>query len=84
MQEQLIGTVTHYFDKPHVGVVQLVADLSVGDTIHFRGHTTDFEQTAGSLQIEHGPVENAGPGSEIAIHVDERVRAHDEFYRVSD
>jgi len=84
MQEQLIGTVTHYFDKPHVGVVQLVADVSVGDALHFRGHTTDFEQTAGSLQVEHGPVESAAAGSEIAIHVDERVRAHDEVYLVTD
>lgn len=84
MEEQLIGTVTHYFDKPHVGVVQLVAELKVGDTLHFRGHTTDFEQKATSLQVEHGPVESAGAGSEIAIQVQERVRAHDQVFRVGD
>ena len=84
MEEQLIGTVTHYFDKPHVGVVQLVGNIKVGDTIRFRGHTTDFEQVADSLQVEHGAVESAAAGSEIAIHVEERVRAHDEVYLVSD
>ena len=83
MEEQLIGTVTHYFDKPHVGVVKLVADLKVGDVLHFLGHTTDFQQTATSLQVEHGPVESAEAGSEIAIQVEERVRAHDQVYRVT-
>lgn len=82
MEEQLIGTVTHYFDKPHVGVVQLIADLEVGDLLRFRGHTTDFEQEATSLQVEHGPVEKAEAGSEIAIQVGQRVRAHDQVYRV--
>ena len=84
MQEQLIGTVTHYFDKPHVGVVQLVADLSVGDTIHFRGHTTDFEQTADSLQVEHGPVESAAAGSEIAIHPASRTSKFSASQRTTD
>ena len=84
MEERLIGTVTHYFDKPHVGVVKLVGDLKLGDTIHFRGHTTDFQQTATSLQVEHGPVESAPAGSEIAIQVAERVRAHDQVYLVAD
>ena len=83
MQEQLIGTVTHYFAKPGVGVIQLVADVNVGDVLHFMGHTTDFEQTATSLQVEHGAVESAGAGAEIAIKVDERVRAHDQVYRVT-
>ena len=78
MQEQLVGTVTHYFAKPGVGIVQLVAALNVGDVLHFTGHTTDFEQKAGSLEVEHGTVENAGAGAEIAIKVDERVRAHDQ------
>jgi hypothetical protein len=83
MQEQLVGTVTHYFAKPGVGVVQLVADVNAGDMLHFRGHTTDFEQKAGSLEVEHGAVDNAGAGTEIAIKVAERVRAHDQVYRVT-
>ena len=84
MQEQLIGTVTHYFDKPHVGVVQLVADLSVGDTIHFRGHTTDFEQSVDSIQIEHAGVESAGPGELVAIKVVDRVRDNDTVFKTLD
>ena len=83
MEEQLIGTVTHYFAQPQVGVVALSGDLKLGDTLHFRGHTTDFEQTASSLQVEHGAVETAAAGSEVAIKVDERVRAHDQVYLVS-
>ena len=35
--EQLIGTVVHYFAKPQVGIVQLTADLKVGETLRFGG-----------------------------------------------
>jgi putative protease len=83
MQEQLVGTVTHYFAKPSVGVVQLVGEVNVGDVLHFLGHTTDFEQAASSLEVEHGAVDSAEAGAEIAIKVDERVRAHDQVYRVT-
>jgi translation elongation factor EF-1alpha len=83
MAEELIGTVTHYFAKPEVGVVKLNADLKVGDTIRFRGHTTDFEQEVTSMQVEHQPVETAEAGMEVAVKVVERVRRGDEVFRVT-
>ena len=43
MPEQLIGTVVHYFKGPSVAVVRVTeGTLSVGDRVHFHGHTTDF------------------------------------------
>jgi translation initiation factor IF-2 len=83
MPEELIGVVTHYFAKPEVGVVKLSGELKAGAVVRFRGHTTDFEQTAGSLQVEHDTVESAAAGTEVAIKVKERVRKHDEVYRVT-
>ncbi len=54
----------------------------MGDVLHFRGATTDFEQTIESMEIDHAPVEAAEPGDEVAIKVKERVREGDEVYRV--
>ena len=82
MAEEKIGTVTHYFDRPGVGAIELTGDLEVGDRIAFRGHTTDFEQTIDSMELEHESVETAVAGEEIAVKVDERVREGDEVYRL--
>jgi hypothetical protein len=83
MAEELIGTITHYFPKPQVGVLKLQADLKLGDVLHIRGHTTDFEQEIESMQVEHSAVETANEGTEVAVRLRERARAGDEAYRVN-
>jgi len=83
MAEELIGTITHYFPKPQVGVLKLTADIKIGDVLHIRGHTTEFQQEITSMQVEHGAVETAGAGTEVAVKFSERVRAGDEAFRVS-
>jgi hypothetical protein len=50
MAEHPVGTVTHYFGKLRVGIVALTADIAIGDTLRFRGHGADFQQTATSMQ----------------------------------
>ena len=78
-----IGIVTHYFSHVSVAVVRLeAATLRVGDTIHIRGHTTDFSQRIESLQIEHAPVMEAGPMDEFGLKVIGHVREHDIVYKV--
>ncbi len=43
--EQEVGRITHYFSKINVGVLELSkGELHVGDTIHIKGHTSDFYQ----------------------------------------
>ena len=79
--ERAIGTVTHYFSHLSVAAVSLSAPLAVGDRIHIHGHTTDLEQTVGRLEIEHANVERAGPGDDVALHVDDHVREHDRIFR---
>lgn len=83
MAEEKIGRVTHYFDKPGVGAIELSGDLAVGDRVAFRGHTTGFEQTIDSMELDHESVETAVAGEEIAVKVEERVREGDEVYRLS-
>ena len=84
MAEELIGTVTHYFGKPEVGVVKLSGAVAIGDVLHFRGRTTDLEQKLTSMQVDHASVETAAAGSEVALKVDDRVRQGDEVFRVTD
>lgn len=82
MVEQPVGTVTHYYGRPHVAVIMLSDEVNQGDLLHFRGHTTDFQQAVGSMEVEHGHIEKAGPGAEVAIEVADRVREHDQVFRV--
>jgi hypothetical protein len=77
-----IGEVTHYYKKVGVGVVQLRADLKLGDRLHFKGAYTDFMQLADSLQVDHAPVEQVPANSEVAVRVDQRVRRGDSVYRL--
>jgi translation elongation factor EF-1alpha len=76
-----IGTVTHYYGHLSVAAVSLTAPLAVGDRIHIRGHTTDLVQAVASLEVEHAPVDRAGPGDDVALKVDDHVREHDHLFR---
>ena len=84
MAEQLIGTVTHYFGKIRVAALDITAaGLNVGDTIHIKGHTSDFTQPVESLQIEHQAVDAAKPGDAVALTVIEHAREHDQVFKVT-
>jgi translation elongation factor EF-1alpha len=76
-----IGKVTHYFDRIGIAVLTLSGELKVGDSIHILGHTTDFEQAVGSMEIDHKKVQSVGPGDDVALKVAEPVREGDEVYR---
>jgi len=84
MPEELVGTVTHFFNGPSVAVVKLAAgSLALGDRIRFIGHTTDFTETIKSMEVEHQKVDKAGEGDEIAIQVVDRARTGDKVYKLS-
>ena len=84
MAEPLIGIVVHQWQKAGAALLALSeGGLGVGDTIRIKGHTTDFTQTVRSMQIDHEPVDSAGPGDEVAVGIDGRVRVKDSVYRVS-
>lgn len=82
-EEVQTGKVSHYF--PHVKAGAVIIDsgtLAVGDTIHIKGHTTDFKQRVKSLQIDRVPIQQASKGDEIGILVKARVRINDKVYKV--
>ncbi len=82
--EQAIGKVSHYFGHLGVAAMQLTGELKVGDQIHVKGHTTDFQQAVESLQIEHQNVERAGPGDDVAFKVTDKVRIGDQVFTVTE
>lgn len=83
MPEELIGKVTHYFNKIGVAVVKVdKGELAVGDTVHFKHGDRDFEQTVGSLEIDRKPVEKIGAGEEAGMKVNEPVKEGDKMYKV--
>jgi len=81
-EEKLIGKITHYFSNIGVGIVELNDELSIGDKIHIKGATTDFEQIIDSMQIEHKNIEKAKNGDVIGLKVKDKVRVDDEVYLV--
>ncbi len=80
--EKQVGRVTHYFGKVGVAAVELEDELRVGDTIHIKGHTSDWTQKVDSMQIEHRQVQEAKAGDVIGIKVSEHAREHDVVYKV--
>ncbi len=78
-----IGVVTHYYGHLSVAIVKLESGtLRVGDTVHIRGHTSDFSQRVESLQIGHAPVAEVGPQDDFGLKVIEHAREHDVVYKV--
>ena len=84
MPEVVIGKVTDFFAQPIVAGIELTATLKLGDKIHIKGHTTDMELTADSLQINNVDVKEAKAGDSVGIKVSERVRPGDTVYKVTD
>jgi len=76
-----VGTITHYFPKIEVAIVEVTAPIAVGDTIRVKGTTTDFEQTVKSMEIEHKKIEKAKPGDSIGLKVEDKVRERDIVYK---
>lgn len=83
MTDFKIGKVTHYYDKIGVAVVELYADLSVGDKVKFTRCGEDmFEQNIDSIQVEHNKIESAKKGDIIGLKVDEDVKEGAEIFKI--
>ena len=78
-----IGRVTHYFPQVKAAAVMIEREnLRVGDTLYFKGHTTNFKQTVHSIQINHESVTLASPGDEVGVQVKSRTREHDLVFKL--
>jgi len=83
--EEEIGKITHFFSKINVGVIETTkGELRVGDTIHIKGHTTDFYQKVQSLQVENSPVDAVRVGESAGLKVESPVRVNDLVLKVTE
>ncbi len=82
MAEKEIGHVSTYFAHVGVAAIKLSKKLKVGDRVHVKGSTTDFEVDIGSMQIEGKSVKEAKKGDHIGIKVPEKVRKKDKVFLV--
>jgi putative protease len=78
-----VGDVVHYYNRIGVAVLQIVEPIRVGDMLQIVGYSTDFRQRVTSLQIEHESVEEAIPGQDVAMKVEQRVRRQDKVFRIA-
>jgi len=85
MEEKLIGKVTHYFTNIGVAVVEITnGSLKKGEKIKLKGATSDFEQIADSMQVEHESVDIAKKGEAVGLKVEQQVREGDEVYKITE
>jgi putative protease len=81
-KEELIGKITHYYDHIEVGIIEVTKNsIEEGEKIHIKGTTTDFEQEAKSMQVEHEQVSRAKKGDVIGLKVKDKVREGDLVYK---
>lgn len=80
--EKEIGEILHYYGHIQVAVIKLSDALNTGEKIRIKGHTTDFEQEVGSIQVDHNQIEKADKGQEVGMKVKDKVREQDKVYRV--
>ncbi len=81
-KEVLVGEIIHYYGHIGVGIVKLEGALRVGDKIHIKGHSDDFEQVVESMQVEHKPVDSAKKGEVVGVKVVQKVHEGDKVYLV--
>ncbi len=82
MQEKEIGHIAHYYGNISVGIIELSDTLKVGETIHIKGHTSDFTQSVDSLEIEHASVSEAKAGDMVGLKVQQKTHPQDKVYKV--
>lgn len=78
-----VGHITHFYDKIGVAIVELDGTVSLGDKVKFVRDGQDlFEQTIGSIQVEHEKKDSAGRGEIVGIKTDKEVKEGTEMFKI--
>jgi len=84
IDEEHVGVVIHYYSHLSVAIIQMErGTLRVGDSVHIKGHTTDFQQPVGSMEIDHVHVTNVVAQQIFGLRVSDHVREHDVVFKVA-
>lgn len=82
IEEKKVGKVFAYFDKIGVAAINVTDDhVEIGDKLHFKGATTDFEEEIEDMQIDKKEVDYVEAGKSVGIKVSNKVRPGDEVYK---
>ena len=83
MPEEQVGVIVKFFAKPSVAAIEVTSGtIKTGDVLTYLGHTTDFTEQVGSMELDNQPIEEAKVGDLVGIKVKERVRENDKVYKV--
>lgn len=83
MAQTKVGSITHYYDRIGVAVVEVLAPIKVGDRIKIKGHEREFEQEIASMQIEHENIKKAKKGDNVGLKIEQPVKKGDEVYKLT-
>lgn len=81
-EKKLIGTISHFYPKINVAVIDLSDTLKVGDKILVEKHEDAFEEVVHSMEIEHKKVQVAKKGQSIGLQVAQKTKEGAKVYRV--
>jgi translation elongation factor EF-1alpha len=85
MPEEEVGVVVKFFAKPSVAAINVTkGSIKIGDTLVYKGHTTEFTEQVMSMEMDNQAIDEAKPGDMIGVKVKERVRENDLVYKVVD
>lgn len=85
MGKDLVGKVTHFYDKISVAVVELSGELKEGDKISIEKEGEEpLEQAVASMQIEHEQVKEAKAGQAIGMKVDKPIKENSQVFKITD
>jgi translation elongation factor EF-1alpha len=85
MPEEEVGVIVKFFAKPSVAAINVTkGSIKKGDTLVYKGHTTEFTEQVMSMEMDNQAIDEAKPGDMIGVKVKERVRENDLVYKVVD
>ena len=82
MADVKVGSISHYFGKIGVAVLDVTGKVKVGDQIKIKTHGQEFNQEVGSMQMEHENVKEAKKGQSVGLKVDQPVKSGDKVFLV--
>lgn len=80
-QAKPIGKVTHFYGHIGVAIVKFNQKIAIGTKLQFKGATTDFKETAKSMQYNHVLIAVAPKGKQIGIKVAKKTHEGDLVYK---
>lgn len=85
MGKELVGKISHFYNKISVAVIELSGTLKEGDKISIEKEGEEpVEQAVSSMQIEHEKVAEAKAGQAIGMKVDKPIKENSQVFKITE